>query len=65
MTDKELGTRLRLLRSHMGLSLTEAAHRLGFPSYQTLAKIEAGEREVRASELAGSKRYTFVRRRPS
>lgn len=59
MMDKELGTRLKLLRSTMGLSLTEAARRLGFPSYQTLAKIEAGEREVKASELARFEKVYF------
>ena len=53
MTDREFGTRLKLLRSSAGLTLTEAARRIDFENYQTLAEIEVGEREVKASELAG------------
>jgi len=51
MKAKEIGERLRSARESAGLTVVEAAKRLGFPSYQTLSKIEAGEREVRASEL--------------
>lgn len=47
-----LGRRLKAAREAVGLTLTEAAKCLGFPSYQTLSKIEAGEREVKAAELA-------------
>jgi transcriptional regulator with XRE-family HTH domain len=35
----------------MGLSVRDAATQLGFDSYQTLSKIEKGERPVRATEL--------------
>ncbi len=52
MERKEIAERLRKVRESAGLTMVEAARRLGFPSYQTLSKIEAGEREIRASELA-------------
>jgi len=51
MSNKALGERLKEARELTGLSLIEAAERLGFASYQTLSKIESGEREVKASEL--------------
>jgi len=51
MATEELGARLKALRESVGLSLKEAASRLGFPNYQTLSNIEAGTREVKASEL--------------
>lgn len=50
--DKSLGKKLQQAREKMGLNITEAAKRLGYPSYQTLRKIENGEREVKASELS-------------
>lgn len=56
----EVGKRLKDARDAMGLSLQEAAKRLEFPSYQTLAKIEKGEREVRASELAKFSKEYFI-----
>ncbi len=51
MTDKNLARHLEKIRVSLGLSLTEAAKRLGFANYQTLRTIEAGEREVKVSEL--------------
>lgn len=56
MVDKELAARLRSAREKVGLSLTEASSRLGFTNYQTLGKIEAGERVLKAAELS-----TFAR----
>ena len=52
MTAHNLGPRLEAIRESLGLSVIEASKRLGFPSYQTLRKIEAGEREVKVSEIA-------------
>ena len=52
MSRMELAERLRKAREAVGLSIGEAATRLGFPSYQTLSNIEKGDREVKASELA-------------
>jgi Zn-dependent peptidase ImmA (M78 family) len=52
MADRELAARLKRARETVGLSIKDASSRLGFPSYQTLSKIEAGEREVKASELS-------------
>lgn len=52
MTRLELAERLKSAREAAGLSLVEAANRLGFASYQTLSNIEKGDREVKASELA-------------
>src|SRR3990172_635053 len=51
MADIKLGRSLGKLRELTGLTLNEAADKLGFPSYQTLSKKEKGEREVKASEL--------------
>lgn len=48
----DLADRLRKARESAGLTLGEAASRLGFANYQTLSNIEKGEREVKASELA-------------
>jgi Zn-dependent peptidase ImmA (M78 family)/transcriptional regulator with XRE-family HTH domain len=56
MADKALAARLKSARESVGLSLTEASRRLGFPNYQTLSKIEEGERIVKAAELS-----TFAR----
>jgi Zn-dependent peptidase ImmA (M78 family)/transcriptional regulator with XRE-family HTH domain len=56
MADKALAARLKSARESVGLSLTEASRRLGFPNYQTLSKIEEGGRIVKAAELS-----TFAR----
>ncbi len=52
MANKELAARLKQIRGSLNLKLTEAAEKIGFPSYQTLSSIENGEREVKASELS-------------
>ena len=52
MPTNDLADRLRKARESAGLTLGEAALRLGFANYQTLSNIEKGEREVKASELA-------------
>ena len=52
MSRMELAGRLKRAREAVGLSVGDAATRLGFPNYQTLSNIEKGEREVKASELA-------------
>lgn len=52
MTREELALRLKAAREATGLSLSDAAKRLGFPSYQTLSNIENCQREVKVSELA-------------
>lgn len=52
MSRIELAERLRKAREAVGLSIGEAATRLGFGNYQTLSNIEKGDREVKASELA-------------
>lgn len=52
MSRMELAGRLKRARETVGLSLGDAAARLGFPNYQTLSNIEKGERDVKASELA-------------
>lgn len=60
MPNSELAARLKAVREALGLTLGEAAKRLGFPHYQTLASIENGEREVKASELSTFSRVYFV-----
>jgi Zn-dependent peptidase ImmA (M78 family) len=52
MPDKELASRLKAARQSVGLSLTEAAKRLGFKQYQILSNIENADRAVKVSELA-------------
>jgi Zn-dependent peptidase ImmA (M78 family)/transcriptional regulator with XRE-family HTH domain len=59
-TIMEVAKRLKNARESLGLSVPEAARRAGFPSYQTLAKIEKGEREVRASELSKFSRIYYL-----
>ncbi len=56
MIDKALAARLKSAREQVGLSLTDASSRLGITNYQTLSKIEAGERALKAAELS-----TFAR----
>ncbi|MDQ5987446.1 MAG: hypothetical protein CSYNP_03186 [Syntrophus sp. SKADARSKE-3] len=48
----DLADRLRKAREAAGLTLSDAASRLGFANYQTLSNIEKGARDVKASELA-------------
>jgi len=52
MPSNDLADRLRKARESAGLTIGEAASKLGFANYQTLSNIEKGEREVKASELA-------------
>lgn len=52
MTKEELAFHLKAAREATGLSLVDAAKRLGYPNYQTLSNIENGQREVKVSELA-------------
>jgi Zn-dependent peptidase ImmA (M78 family)/transcriptional regulator with XRE-family HTH domain len=61
MTNQELGSKLRQARERVGLTLKDASLRLGFSSYQTLSKIESGEREVRASELGRFAKHYFCK----
>ncbi|MEW6374208.1 MAG: ImmA/IrrE family metallo-endopeptidase [Thermodesulfobacteriota bacterium] len=60
MADKELAFRLKAARESLGINLMEASRRLGFPHYQTLSNIEAGEREVKVSELAKFAKVYFI-----
>ena len=59
MNRNELAFRLKAAREAIGLSLSDAAKRLGYPNYQTLSNIENGQREVKVSELAGFARIYF------
>jgi Zn-dependent peptidase ImmA (M78 family)/transcriptional regulator with XRE-family HTH domain len=53
MNPKEiLAKSLKKEREKLGLSLKDAASKMGFPNYQTLGSIETGEREIKAWELA-------------
>jgi Zn-dependent peptidase ImmA (M78 family) len=56
---EDLALRLKSVREAAGLSLSEAAKRLGFPNYQTLSNIENGQREVKVSELDAFARVYF------
>lgn len=51
MESRELAKRLKEARESVGLTLRDAAAKAGFPNYQTLSSIEAGTREVKASEI--------------
>jgi len=48
----EISRRLKQARKSLNMTLKEAAKLAGFKHYQTLAKIERGERAVKAVELA-------------
>ena len=52
MPTNYLADRLKKARESAGLTIGEAASRLGFANYQTLSNIEKGDREVKAGELA-------------
>ncbi len=59
MPKNTLPERLKSARESIGLTIIDAAAKLGFANYQTLSKIEAGEREVKASELSKFARVYF------
>lgn len=60
MINKEIASHLKTARKSLGLTLVEAAKRLGFPSYQTLKSLEDGQREIKASELLKLSKVYFV-----
>lgn len=60
MINKEIASHLKTARKLLGLTLVEAAKRLGFPSYQTLKSLEDGQREIKASELLKLSKVYFV-----
>ncbi len=60
MPTNKLSSRLKSARESIGLTLSEASNKLGFSHYQTLMKIESGEREVKASELSKFSRVYFL-----
>ena len=49
---KKLANLLKKERESLDFTLKEVSERIGFNNYQTLSSIEAGEREVKAWELA-------------
>jgi len=49
---KQIANLLTKEREYLNLTLKEVSEKLGFNNYQTLSSIEAGEREVKAWELA-------------
>jgi len=49
---KELANRLKNERESLDFTLKKVSEKLGFNNYQTLSSIEAGERDVKAWELA-------------
>lgn len=49
---KNLANHLKKERESLDFTLKEVSEKLGFNNYQTLSSIEAGEREVKAWELA-------------
>jgi Zn-dependent peptidase ImmA (M78 family)/DNA-binding XRE family transcriptional regulator len=51
MDNQSLAHRLKQARESVGLTLRNAAEKLGYTNYQTLSSIEAGTREVKASEI--------------
>lgn len=61
MKKGELGRKLKEARERLEINITDAAKRLGYPSYQTLSKIENGEREVKVSELSTFAKIYFCK----
>lgn len=51
MKDELIGTRLKVEREALNLTLQYVAGQIGFNNYQTLSSIESGERPARAWEL--------------
>lgn len=51
---KQLGIRIRLARNRLKLSQAEFAERSGLPDRQAVARVEAGLRVLRATELAAA-----------
>lgn len=60
MANTEIGSQLKKVRKSLGLKLSEAAKKLGFPNYQTLKSIEDGERKIKAPELLTFSKVYFV-----
>lgn len=52
MDNKTLGYRLRRIREASGLSQAQVAEALGLKSGSAIAKIEAGNRRITATEFA-------------
>jgi len=50
--NKEIGTRLRIIREKLGMTLEQVSELMDFPNYQTLLNIESGKRPIRAQELS-------------
>lgn len=59
MANMELARRLKKAREAVGLTIGDAAAKVGFGSYQALSNIEKGEREVKASELVALAKAYF------
>lgn len=60
MNQELLAQRLKAARENTGLSVRDAAEKLGYPDDQTLTSIENGERKVTVAELNQFARPTFV-----
>lgn len=60
MPRNELASRLKAARESLGLTLVDAAKKLGFQHYQTLKSIENSEREIKASELSRFSKVYFM-----
>lgn len=59
MASMDLANRLKKARESAGLTIGEAAAKVGFGSYQALSNIEKGDREVKASELVALAKAYF------
>ena len=59
MASMELANRLKKAREAVGLTIGDAAAKVGFGNYQALSNIEKGEREVKASELVALAKAYF------
>lgn len=56
----DYGEKLKNIRKSLGLTLEEAAKIAGFKNFQTLSKIENGERAIKTAELVAlAKAYSF------
>ncbi|KQC10916.1 MAG: hypothetical protein APR54_11505 [Candidatus Cloacimonas sp. SDB] len=51
MISKQLGQKLKKVRTELGLTLKQAAEKLGYKNYQILSSIENGNRELKATEI--------------
>ncbi|MGC9367726.1 MAG: helix-turn-helix domain-containing protein [bacterium] len=60
MISKQIGKKLKKVRLELDLTLKQAAEKLGYENYQTLSKIESGDRGLKATEIFKFSKVYFM-----